>query len=76
MNVYDISNGMAKQMSQAFLGQYIEGIWHTGVVVYEEEFFFEGGICEAPPKSSPYGIPVKEKLGKNRNSRRCIQRVP
>ncbi len=32
--VYDLSNGLAAQMSQAILGQYIEGIWHTGVVVF------------------------------------------
>jgi hypothetical protein len=32
--VYDISNGLAAQMSQAILGQRIDGIWHTGVIVY------------------------------------------
>lgn len=32
--VYDLSNGLAAQMSQAILGQYIEGIWHTGVIVF------------------------------------------
>ena len=64
INVYDISSGMARQMSQAFLGKYIEGVWHTGVVVYGTEFFFGGGICEAPPRTTPFGQPVKEiKMG-------------
>jgi len=65
LNVYDISAGMAKQFSQAMIGKYVEGIWHTGIVVYDREFFFGGGICEATPKTTPYGFPVKEiKLGK------------
>lgn len=42
--VYDLSQGMASSMSQAILGQQIDGIWHTGVVVYSKEYFFSGGI--------------------------------
>jgi hypothetical protein len=49
LHVYDLSQGMARQMSQAFLGKYIEGIWHTGIVVYDTEFFFGGGICSGAP---------------------------
>ncbi len=60
LNVYDISGGMAQQMSRALIGRQIDGIWHTGIVVYGTEFFFGGGICEMPPKSTPYGQPVKE----------------
>jgi len=42
--VYDISMGMASQMSMAILGQQIEAIYHTGIIVYGKEFFFGGGI--------------------------------
>jgi len=28
--IYDLSNGMAKSMSTAFLGKQIEAIYHTG----------------------------------------------
>lgn len=28
--VYDLSNGMAANMSEAVLGQRIDGVWHTG----------------------------------------------
>lgn len=31
-------------MSQQILGQQIEGIWHTGVLVFDIEYYFGGGI--------------------------------
>ena len=34
LNVYDLSQGLAKSLSQAIIGHQIEGIWHTGIVVY------------------------------------------
>lgn len=42
--VYDLSRGMALTMSQQILGQQIEGIWHTGVLVFDIEYYFGGGI--------------------------------
>jgi len=42
--VYDLSMGMARQFSQAFVGRQFEGIWHTGIVVYGNEYFFGGGL--------------------------------
>ena len=46
--VYDLSRGMASAMSQGILGQRIDGIWHTGVVVFSCEYYFGGGIQVAP----------------------------
>ena len=46
--VYDLSRGLAAAMSQAILGEQLEGIWHTGVVVYSKEYFFGGGIQSLP----------------------------
>lgn len=57
--VYDLSQGMARQLSPALLGKQIDGIWHTGVVVYGTEFYFGGGICLCPTGHSPYGAPVQ-----------------
>lgn len=34
LHVYDLTGGMAKGMSKQFLGIEIEGVWHTGVVVF------------------------------------------
>ena len=46
--VYDLSQGMAKQFSMGFLGKQIDGIWHTGIIIWGKEYFFGGGIqvCE------------------------------
>jgi len=46
--VYDLSRGMAAQLSGRILGQTIEGIWHTGIRVYNKEFYFGGGIQCSP----------------------------
>jgi len=50
--VYDLSHGMARQLSAQFLGgpQYaIDIIPHTGIVVYGQEYFFGGGIQHQNP---------------------------
>ncbi|KAF7091991.1 hypothetical protein CFC21_094522 [Triticum aestivum] len=59
LNVYDLSNGLARQLSTSFLGKPIEAIWHTGVVVYGNEYFFGGGIQAAPAGATQYGRPVR-----------------
>lgn len=59
VNLYDLSNGMAAQMSQMLIGKRIEGIWHTGVVVFGKEFYYGGGICKDPPARTPYGNPIR-----------------
>ncbi|KAI5072735.1 hypothetical protein GOP47_0012841 [Adiantum capillus-veneris] len=58
LNVYDLSQGLARQLSTTFLGKAIEGIWHTGVVVFGYEYYFGGGIESCPQGRTPYGIPV------------------
>ncbi|OQR92532.1 PPPDE peptidase domain-containing protein, partial [Thraustotheca clavata] len=61
LHVYDLSRGMARQMSASLLGMHIEGVWHTGVVVYGLEFFFGGGIQAVPPAqvAETYGNPYQ-----------------
>lgn len=58
--IYDITNGMAKNFSQMLIGRRVEGVWHTGLVVFDTEYYFGGGICKDKPRQTPYGIPVKE----------------
>ena len=58
--VYDITQGMAKSMSMMLIGQQIDAIYHTSIVVYGREYYFGGGICHDNPKSTPYGKPIKE----------------
>ncbi|AQK76066.1 Desumoylating isopeptidase 1 [Zea mays] len=59
LNVYDLSNGLARQLSTSFLGKPIEAIWHTGVVVYGNEYYFGGGIQSSPAGTTPYGRPLR-----------------
>ena len=58
--VYDVSNGMAKMMSPMIVGKVVEGIWHTSIVVYNKEYYFQGGAFGDAPKTTPFGLPVKE----------------
>ncbi|XP_056153167.1 desumoylating isopeptidase 1b isoform X2 [Lampris incognitus] len=41
--VYDLSRGMARQLSPLMLGKQLDGVWHTAIVVHGEEFFYGGG---------------------------------
>ncbi|KAK2648795.1 hypothetical protein Ddye_016284 [Dipteronia dyeriana] len=59
LHVYDLSQGLARQLSMTFLGKVIEGIWHTGIVIYGTEYYFGGGIQHAPVGTTPYGTPLK-----------------
>jgi hypothetical protein len=59
INLYDLTQGMAKVMSPMLLGKQIEGVWHTGVVVYGIEYYYGGGICTGQPEKTPYGHPVQ-----------------
>ncbi|KAJ8387598.1 hypothetical protein AAFF_G00152940 [Aldrovandia affinis] len=56
--IYDLSKGMARQLSPIMLGKQLDGIWHTSIVVYGEEFFFGGvGISSCPPGGTVLGDP-------------------
>ncbi|XP_059353046.1 uncharacterized protein LOC130697945 isoform X3 [Daphnia carinata] len=58
LHVYDMTRGMAQLMSAAILGKQIDGIWHTGVVVYGREYFFGGqGITSCLPGETVLGQP-------------------
>ena len=45
--LYDLSQGMAKALSKGFLGKQIDGIYHTGIVVYGYEYCTNVGLCVA-----------------------------
>ncbi|PWA49687.1 PPPDE putative thiol peptidase family protein [Artemisia annua] len=59
LHVYDLSNGLARQLSMSFLGKAIEAIWHTGVVVYGTEYFYGAGIQQCPVGTTQYGTPLR-----------------
>lgn len=58
--VYDLSHGMASNLSLSLLGTHIQGVWHTSVVVYDLEICFGSGIQIFTPGQSYYGSPVQK----------------
>ncbi|KAJ3733325.1 PPPDE putative peptidase domain-containing protein [Lentinula guzmanii] len=56
--VYDLSNGIAKQMSLQLTGRQINGIWHTSIVVFGKEVFYGQGIDITAPGQSHHGNPL------------------
>ena len=59
--IYDVSHGMAERFSQALIGKKINAIYHTSLVVFGKEFYFAGGICYDPPRTTPFGHPIEVK---------------
>ncbi|TRM64171.1 PPPDE putative peptidase domain-containing protein [Schizophyllum amplum] len=57
--VYDLSNGLAKQLSLQLTGRQIDGIWHTSVVVFGKEIFYGQGIGITAPGRSHHGTPLQ-----------------
>lgn len=74
LRIYDLSNGMARSLSPGFLGKQIDGIWHTGLEVFNTEYYFGGGICASPPGMTPYGTPIRmHSLGSTSKSKTDFQ---
>lgn len=59
VHVYDLSKGMAAMLSQPLLGKHIDGVWHTGVVVFGREYYFGSGINVGRPGATPFGEPLQ-----------------
>ncbi|KZS90471.1 DUF862-domain-containing protein [Sistotremastrum niveocremeum HHB9708] len=57
--VYDLSNGMARNMSLQLTGRQIDGIWHTSIVAYGMEVFYGQGISITAPGKSHHGTPLQ-----------------
>ncbi|THH06707.1 hypothetical protein EW146_g9529 [Bondarzewia mesenterica] len=57
--VYDLSNGLARQLSLQLTGKQIDGIWHSSVVVFGKEIFYGQGISITAPGQSHHGRPLQ-----------------
>lgn len=58
--LYDITSGMAKNMSMMFLGKQVDAIYHSSLIVFGREYYFGGGICHDAPDSTPYGKAIEK----------------
>lgn len=58
--LYDITMGMAKSMSMMFIGQQVDAVYHSALIVYGKEYYFGGGICIDKPEQTPFGKPIEK----------------
>jgi hypothetical protein len=47
--VYDLSNGLARQISLALMGTQIDAVYHTSIVMDGLEYVYDGGIKVIKP---------------------------
>ncbi|KAG4439831.1 hypothetical protein IFR05_004680 [Cadophora sp. M221] len=57
--VYDLSNGLARQLSAAFIGIQIDAVYHTSIVMEGIEYVYDGGIRTADPGRTHLGRPMQ-----------------
>ncbi|KAI1503547.1 hypothetical protein F5X99DRAFT_406860 [Biscogniauxia marginata] len=57
--VYDLSGGLAKQMSMGMLGFQLDAIYHTSIELDGVEYVYDGGINAIHPGSSHLGRPLQ-----------------
>ncbi|KAF4120817.1 PUL domain [Geosmithia morbida] len=57
--VYDLSQGLARQMSMGILGFQLDAIYHTSIELEGREYVYDGGIIAIVPGSSHLGQPLE-----------------
>jgi desumoylating isopeptidase 1 len=57
--VYDLSGGIARSMSAAFLGVQIDAIYHTSIVMEGIEYVYDSGIKTVHAGSTHLGQPMQ-----------------
>lgn len=57
--VYDLSSGLARNMSLQFLGKQIDAVYHTSLVFGNIEYFFGLGVQTCYPGSTHHGRPME-----------------
>lgn len=63
--VYDLSGGLARNISATLLGIQIDAIYHTGLVFGNIEYTYDGGIKTIQAGSTHLGQPLQiVELGK------------
>ncbi|KAL7823891.1 DUF862 domain-containing protein [Trichoderma gracile] len=57
--VYDLSRGLARQMSMGLLGFQLDAIYHTSIELQGREYVYDGGIISIVPGTSHLGQPME-----------------
>ncbi|KAK4147163.1 uncharacterized protein C8A04DRAFT_9170 [Dichotomopilus funicola] len=58
--VYDLSQGLARQMSQGLLGFQLDAIYHTSIQLNGREYVYDGNVVAIQPGSSHLGQPLEK----------------
>ena len=58
--VYDLSRGLARQMSMNLLGFQLDAIYHTSIQLKGREYVYDGNIVAIAPGSSHLGQPMQK----------------
>ena len=58
--IYDLSRGLARQMSMGFLGFQLDAIYHTSIQLQGREYVYDGGVVAITPGSSHLGQPMEK----------------
>ena len=57
--VYDLSRGLARQMSASFLGTQIDAVYHTSLCFGGIEYFYGAGVQTSYPGQTHHGRPME-----------------
>ncbi|KAI1738511.1 DUF862-domain-containing protein [Xylaria scruposa] len=57
--VYDLSGGLARQLSMGMLGFQLDAVYHTSIELEGTEYVYDGGINAIQPGSSHLGRPLE-----------------
>lgn len=72
--VYDLSQGLARQMSMGLLGFQLDAIYHTSIELDGLEYVYDGNVVAITPGSSHLGRPMQRlALGKTELPMEVIQ---
>ncbi|PHH90922.1 hypothetical protein CDD83_2260 [Cordyceps sp. RAO-2017] len=58
--IYDLSHGLARQMSMGLLGFQLDALYHTSIELNGREYVYDGGIIAIVPGSSHLGQPMQK----------------
>eukprot|EP00927_Polykrikos_kofoidii_P035360 TRINITY_DN29938_c0_g1_i1.p1 TRINITY_DN29938_c0_g1~~TRINITY_DN29938_c0_g1_i1.p1 ORF type:complete len:484 (+),score=89.31 TRINITY_DN29938_c0_g1_i1:320-1771(+) len=57
LHLYDLSRGAAAALAPYLIQEELQGVWHTGIVVFGKEYYFGGDIYYDTPSKTGFGPP-------------------
>jgi len=54
LRIYDVTQGLAKVVSPQLLGFQIDGVWHTSIEIFENEYYFQNFLSVQRAGTTPF----------------------